>query len=164
LTATPASTRSLNRSPNRTQSSENDTVAATSQSRVLRRPCEPASRMTGRRLRHFAVTLAECGQVLLFRGPARGYPANLNVGHTGRLPRSRSEWIVVRWHLRVAAGVCVLAAGLLMGGGAVAVAVPGLGGSSPNGDDGTNDSVQGPQRQAALSATLLTMCGRRFKA
>ena len=50
---------------------------------------------------------------------------------------------MVRWHLRVAAGVCVLAAGLLMGGGAVAVAVPGLGGSSPNGDDGTNDSVQG---------------------
>ena len=99
--------------------------------------------MTGRRLRHFAVTLAEWGQVLLFRGPARGYPANLDVGHTGRLPQSRSEWIVVRWHLRVAAGVCVLAAGLLMGGGAVAVAVPGLGGSSPNGDDGTNDSVQG---------------------
>ena len=50
---------------------------------------------------------------------------------------------MVRWHLRFAAGVCVLAAGLLMGGGAVAVAVPGLGGSSPNGDDGTNDSVQG---------------------
>ena len=45
--------------------------------------------------------------------------------------------------LRFAAGVCVLAAGLLMGGGAVAVAVPGLGGSGPNGDGGTNDSVQG---------------------
>jgi hypothetical protein len=50
---------------------------------------------------------------------------------------------VVRWRLRFAAGVCVLAAGLLMGGGAVAVADPGLGGSAPNGDDGTNDSVQG---------------------
>ena len=50
---------------------------------------------------------------------------------------------MVRSHLRFAAGVCVLAAGLLMGGGAVAVAVPGLGGSAPNGDDGTNDSVQG---------------------
>ena len=91
----------------------------------------------------FAVTLTEWGQVLMFRGPARGYPANLDVGHTGRFPRSRSEWIVVRSRLRFAAGVCVLAAGLLMGGGAVAVAVPGLGGSAPNGDDGTNDSVQG---------------------
>ncbi len=45
--------------------------------------------------------------------------------------------------VRFAAGVCLLAAGLLMGGGAVAVADPGLGGSAPNGDDGTNDSVQG---------------------
>ena len=42
-----------------------------------------------------------------------------------------------------AAGVCLLAAGLLMGGRAVAVAVPGLGGSGSNGDGGTNDSVQG---------------------
>ena len=99
--------------------------------------------MTGRRLRHFAVTLTEWGQVLMFRGPAHGYPANLDVGHTGRFPRSRSEWIVVRSRLRFAAGVCVLAAGLLMGGGAVAVADPGLGGSAPNGDDGTNDPVQG---------------------
>jgi hypothetical protein len=79
----------------------------------------------------------------MFRGPARGYPANLDVGHTGRFPQSRNEWIVVRWRLCFAAGVCVLAAGLLMGGGAVAVADPGLGGSAPNGDDGTNDSVQG---------------------
>jgi hypothetical protein len=45
--------------------------------------------------------------------------------------------------LRFAAGVCILAAGLVMGGGAVAVADPGLGGSAPNGDDGTNDPVQG---------------------
>ena len=50
---------------------------------------------------------------------------------------------MVRSRLRFAAGVCVLAGGLLMGGGAVAVADPGLGGSAPNGDDGTNDSVQG---------------------
>jgi hypothetical protein len=49
---------------------------------------------------------------------------------------------VVRSRLRFGAGVCVLAAGLLMGGGAVAVADPDSGGS-PNGDDGTNASVQG---------------------
>ena len=58
-----------------------------------------------------------------------GIRANLDVGHTGRFPRSRSEWIVVRSRLRFAAGVCVLAAGLLMGGGAVAVADPGSGGA-----------------------------------
>ena len=79
----------------------------------------------------------------MFRGPAHGYAANLDLGHTGRFPRSRSEWIVVRSRLRFAAGVCVLAAGLLMGGGAVAVADPDLGGSAPNIDDGTNDPVQG---------------------
>jgi hypothetical protein len=50
---------------------------------------------------------------------------------------------VIRSRVGFAAVGCVLAAGLLMSGGAVAVAVPGLGGSSPNGDDGTNDSVQG---------------------
>jgi hypothetical protein len=50
---------------------------------------------------------------------------------------------VVGSRLRFAAGVCILAAGLLAGGGAVAVADPGLGGSSSNGDDGTNDPVQG---------------------
>ena len=64
--------------------------------------------------------------------------ANLDVRHTGRFPRSRSEWIVVRSRLRFAAGVCVLAAGLLVGGGAVAVADPDLGGN-----DGTNAPVQG---------------------
>ena len=48
-----------------------------------------------------------------------------------------------RSRLRFAAGVCVLAGGLLMGGGVVAVADPGLGGSAPNGDDGTNAPVQG---------------------
>ncbi len=73
-----------------------------------------------------------------------GYPANLDAGHKGRFPRSRSEWIVFRSRLRFAAGVCVLAAGLLMGGGGViAVADPGLGGSAPNSDDGTNAPVQG---------------------
>ena len=47
--------------------------------------------------------------------------------------------IVVLSHLRFAAGVCVLAAGLLMGaGGAVAVADPGSSGSAAHGDDGTN--------------------------
>jgi hypothetical protein len=50
---------------------------------------------------------------------------------------------MLRSRVGFAAAGCVLAAGLLMSGGAVAVAVPGLGGSSPNGDDGTNDSVQG---------------------
>jgi hypothetical protein len=50
--------------------------------------------------------------------------------------------LVVRSRLRFAAGVCILAAGVLMGGGAVAVADPGLGGSAPNGDDdGTNKPI-----------------------
>jgi hypothetical protein len=45
--------------------------------------------------------------------------------------------------LRFAAGVCVLAAGLLMGaGGAVAVADPGSPGSAAHGHDGTNASGQ----------------------
>ena len=38
----------------------------------------------GRRLRRCAVTRTEWGRVVMFRGPARGYPANLDVGHTGR--------------------------------------------------------------------------------
>ena len=48
-------------------------------------------------------------------------------------------------HLRFAAGVCVLAAGLLMGsaGGAVAVADPDSSGSAAHGDGGTNASGQG---------------------
>ena len=99
--------------------------------------------MTSRRALHFRRDSHQMGTGLMFPGPAHGYSANLGVGHTGWFPRSRSEWIVVRSRLRFAAGVCVLAAGLLMGGGAVAVADPGLGGSAPNGDDGTNDSVQG---------------------
>ena len=50
---------------------------------------------------------------------------------------------MVRSRVGFAAVGCVLSAGLLMSGGAVAVAVPDLGGFSPGGDDGTNDSVQG---------------------
>ena len=50
---------------------------------------------------------------------------------------------MVRSRLRFGAGVCVLAAGLLMGRGAVAVADP-VSGGSPNGDDGgTNLPVRG---------------------
>ena len=45
-------------------------------------------------------------------------------------------------HLRFAAGVCVLAAGLLMGSAAVAVADPGSSNSAAHGDDGTNASSQ----------------------
>src|SRR6476620_10597779 len=47
-------------------------------------------------------------------------------------------------HLRVAAGVCVLAAALLMGGagGAVAVADPNSSGSAAHGDTGTTASGQ----------------------
>jgi hypothetical protein len=42
---------------------------------------------------------------------------------------------VIRSHLRLAAGVCVLTVGLLMGGGAVAVADPGSSGSAANSTD-----------------------------
>jgi hypothetical protein len=44
--------------------------------------------------------------------------------------------------LRFAAGVCVLATGLLIGGGAVAVADPGSSGPAAHGDNGTNASGQ----------------------
>jgi len=50
--------------------------------------------------------------------------------------------MAVRSHFCFVAGVCVIAAGLLMGGGAVAVADPGSGGSAAHGDNGTNDSGQ----------------------
>ena len=58
-------------------------------------------------------------------------------------------------HLRFAAGVCVLAAGLLMGsaGGAVAVADPDSSGSAAHGDDGTNASGQAALRREARSAS-----------
>jgi len=53
--------------------------------------------------------------------------------------------------LRFAAGVCVLAAGLLMGaGGAVAVADPGSSGSAAHGDDATKTS---DQQQHSTGAT-----------
>jgi hypothetical protein len=45
--------------------------------------------------------------------------------------------------LRLAAGICVLAAGMLLGGGgAVAVADPGSNGSAAHGDHETNASAQ----------------------
>ena len=60
--------------------------------------------------------------------------------------RSFGWWgeMVVMSHLRFAAGVCVLTAGLLMGGagGAVAVADPSSSGSTAHGDDGTKVSGQ----------------------
>ena len=70
-----------------------------------------------------------------------------NVANGGPLaigPLAGGEQMVVGLlRLRFAAGVCVLAAGLLMGaGGAVAVADPGSSGSAAHGDDGTNASGQ----------------------
>ena len=50
--------------------------------------------------------------------------ANLGLFASG--PLCWGEQTVVPANLRFAAGVCVLAAGLLMGGGTVAVADPGL--------------------------------------
>ena len=54
------------------------------------------------------------------------------------------EQIVGLSHLRFAVGVCVLAAGLLMGGagGAVAVADPDSSNSAADGDGGTDASGQ----------------------
>src|SRR3977135_4052902 len=66
------------------------------------------------------------------------------------------EQMVVPSRLRFGAGVCVLAAGLLMGGGAVAVADPDSGGS-PNGDDGTNASVQGGTASSPVSKITGTL-------
>src|SRR6476646_7811390 len=53
--------------------------------------------------------------------------------------RSRGCWeqMMALRRFRFAAGVCVLAAGLLMGGGAVAVADPS--GSAAHGDDASGD-------------------------
>ena len=67
-----------------------------------------------------------------------------NVGLLASGPLAGGSKIVGLSHLRFAAGVCVLAAGLLMGGagGAVAVADPDSSGSAANGDDGTNASGQ----------------------
>ena len=70
-----------------------------------------------------------------------------NVANGGPLaigPLAGGEQMMVGLlRLRFAAGVCVLAAGLLMGaGGAVAVADPDSSGSAAHGDDGTNASGQ----------------------
>jgi len=58
-----------------------------------------------------------------------------NVGLLASGPLVGGEQLVVSLHLRFAAGVCVLTAGLLMGGGAVAVADPDSSGSSANSTD-----------------------------
>ena len=65
-----------------------------------------------------------------------------NVGPLAISPLAGGGQMVVGLlRLRFAAGVCVLAAGLLMGaGGAVAVADPGSSGSAAHGDHGTNAS------------------------
>src|SRR6476646_8877221 len=60
-------------------------------------------------------------------------------GTAGDLSRGCWEQMVVLLRFRFAAGVCVLAAGLLMGGGAVAVADPGSSGSAAHGDDASGD-------------------------
>jgi hypothetical protein len=59
---------------------------------------------------------------------------------------ARGWQIVVTSHLRFAAGVCVLAAGLLMGGGAVAVADPDSSGSAAKGTDSNQQSSTGAKR------------------
>jgi hypothetical protein len=60
-------------------------------------------------------------------------------------PLAGGRQTVIRSHLRLVACVCVLTAGLLLGGagGAVAVADPGSSGTAAHGDDGTNTSGQG---------------------
>ena len=74
-------------------------------------------------------------------------------------------------HLRFAAGVCVLAAGLLMGGagGAVAVADPDSSSSAAHGDDGTNASGQQhstdakkPKDERARTPRTARWLGRAF--
>ena len=51
-------------------------------------------------------------------------------------------------HIRFAAGVFVIAAGLLLGGGTVAVADPF--GSGPNANDGNSPSLGSPTRNSAV--------------
>ena len=69
-----------------------------------------------------------------------------NLANVAAGDRSIGRWeqmMVGLLRFRFAAGVCVLAAGLLMGaGGAVAVADPGSNGSAAHGDVGTNASGQ----------------------
>jgi hypothetical protein len=59
---------------------------------------------------------------------------------------ARGWQIVVTSHLRFAAGVCVLTAGLLMGGGAVAVADPDSSGSAAKGTDSNQQSSTGAKK------------------
>ena len=66
-----------------------------------------------------------------------------NVGLLPSDPVTMGEQIVFSLRLRFAAGVfCVLTAGLLIGGGAVAVADPGSSDSAAHGSDGTDASGQ----------------------
>jgi hypothetical protein len=62
---------------------------------------------------------------------------------------------VVLSHLRFAAGVCVLATGLVLGGaaGAIAVAAPDSGGSTTHGTDGATGSSQGSSSPAGSTAS-----------
>src|SRR5436190_16790044 len=57
-------------------------------------------------------------------------------------PFAGGEQMAVRSQLRLAAGVCMLTAGLLMGATGVAVADPGSSGSAAHGHAGTNTSGQ----------------------
>jgi hypothetical protein len=59
---------------------------------------------------------------------------------------ARGWQIVVTSHLRFAAGVCVLTAGLLMGGGAVAVADPDFSGSAAKGTDSNQQPSTGAKK------------------
>jgi hypothetical protein len=59
---------------------------------------------------------------------------------------ARGWQIVVTSHLRFAAGVCVLTAGLLMGGGAVAVADPDSSGSTAKGTDSNQQHSTGAKK------------------
>ena len=80
----------------------------------------------------------------MFRGPPHGYPGNLDVGHTGRFPRSRSEWIVVRSRLRFGCRCLRPRGGPADGRGSGRRCRSRFGGSAPNGDDGgTNIPVRG---------------------
>ena len=69
-------------------------------------------------------------------------------------------------HLRFAAGVCVLTAGLLLGSAWVATAVANAdsSNSAARGDGVTNSSRVGSDTAAARSVTLLSLSGRRLGA
>src|SRR6476660_7857517 len=69
-----------------------------------------------------------------------------NVGLLASGPLVGGEQLVVSLHLRFAAGVCVLTAGLLMGGGAAAVADPDSSGSAANSTDTNQQHSTDAQR------------------